>query len=217
MTKARVVEPEGVTGEFTVESYDKMMRGLMEKGYLDTSKLTEAGITSGVALEVGPGPGYLGIDWLTKTKDTILKGLDLSADMIMVAERNAKEFHVDDRVEYVLGDAKQMLFLDETFDAVFSNGSLHEWSDPKAVLSEIYRVLKPGGVYYISDLRRDITLFARLLLQIAIPRERKKGFLSSLNASYTTEEIAPILSGTPLKKANVMRELWTMVITGRKA
>ncbi len=217
MTKARVVEPEGVTGEFTVESYDKMMRGLMEKGYLDTSKLTEAGITSGVALEVGPGPGYLGIDWLTKTKDTILKGLDLSADMIMVAQRNAKEFHVDDRVEYVLGDAKQMLFLDETFDAVFSNGSLHEWSDPKAVLSEIYRVLKPGGVYYISDLRRDITLFARLLLQIAIPRERKKGFLSSLNASYTTEEIAPILSGTPLKKANVMRELWTMVITGRKA
>ena len=177
MTKARVVEPEGVTGEFTVESYDKMMRGLMEKGYLDTSKLTEAGITSGVALEVGPGPGYLGIDWLTKTKDTILKGLDLSADMIMVAQRNAKEFHVDDRVEYVLGDAKQMLFLDETFDAVFSNGSLHEWSNPKAVLSEIYRVLKPGGVYYISDLRRDITLFARLLLQIAIPRERKKGFL----------------------------------------
>ena len=217
MTKARVVEPEGVTGEFTVKSYDKMIRGLMEKGYLDTSKLTEAGITSGVALEVGPGPGYLGIDWLTKTKDTILKGLDLSADMIMVAQRNAKEFHVDDRVEYVLGDAKQMLFLDETFDAVFSNGSLHEWSDPKAVLSEIYRVLKPGGVYYISDLRRDITLFARLLLQIAIPRERKKGFLSSLNASYTTEEIAPILSGTPLKKANVMRELWTMVITGRKA
>ena len=217
MTKARVVESEGVTGEFTVESYDKMMRGLMKKGYLDTSKLIEAGITSGNALEVGPGPGYLGIDWLTKTNNTFLKGLDLSADMITVAQRNAKEFHVDNRAEYVLGDAKHMLFHDEALDAVFSNGSLHEWSDPKAVLSEICRVLKPGGVYYISDLRRDITLFARLLLQIAIPKERKKGFISSLNASYTTEEITPVLSETRFNKAKVTRELWTIVITGRKA
>ena len=216
MTKARVVEPEGVTGEITVESYDKMMRGLMKKGYLDTSKLIEAGITSGSALEVGPGPGYLGIEWLTRTNNTFLKGLDLSADMITVAQRNAKEFHVDNRAEYVLGDAKHMLFHDEACDAVFSNGSLHEWSDPKAVLSEIYRVLKPGGVYYISDLRRDITLYARLLLQIAIPRERKKGFLSSLNASYTTEEITPILRETQLNQAKVMKELWTIVITGRK-
>jgi hypothetical protein len=32
MTKARVVESEGVTGEFSVESYDKMMYSLMNKG-----------------------------------------------------------------------------------------------------------------------------------------------------------------------------------------
>jgi len=216
MTRPRVVEPEGVTGESVVDSYDKMMRGLMQNGYLDTLKLIKAGLTSGTALEVGPGPGYLGIDWLTKTGNTFLKGLDLSADMIAVAQRNAKEFGVDSRTEYILGDAKQMLFREETFDAVFSNGSLHEWSDPKAVFLEIYRVLKPGGMYYISDLRRDITLFARLLLQIAIPRERKKGFLSSLHASYTMEELVPILNQTRLNKASVSRELWTVVITGRK-
>ena len=44
MTKARVIEPEGVNGDFTVESYDRMMRGLMEKGYLDTSQIIKAGI-----------------------------------------------------------------------------------------------------------------------------------------------------------------------------
>jgi ubiquinone/menaquinone biosynthesis C-methylase UbiE len=145
----------------------------MKKGYLDTSKLIKAGISSGTALEVGQGHGYLGIDWLTKTSNTFLKGLDISADMVGVAQRNAIEFHVDDRAEYFQGDARQIVFDDETFDAVFSNGSLHEWSDPRTVLNEIHRVLKTGGVYYISDLRRDMSLFARVLLQRAIPKESK--------------------------------------------
>src|SRR5271169_4809602 len=106
------------------------------------------------------GPGYLGIEWLSKTHGTFLKGLDISQDMINMAQRNAQEFKVQSRVEYHLGDAKHMRFDDETFDAVFTNGSLHEWSDPKPVFDGIYRVLKPGGRYCITDLRRDITPLA---------------------------------------------------------
>jgi ubiquinone/menaquinone biosynthesis C-methylase UbiE len=216
MTRPRVIEQEGVTGEFTVESYDRMMRGLMEKGYLDTTKLLKAGIVNGTALEIGPGPGYLGIDWLTKTTGTHLTGLDMSADMLAAARKNAEEFRVEDRVEYVLGNARQILSGEATFDAVFSNGSLHEWTNPEIVMNEIFRVLKPGGIYYISDLRRDIQVHARLLIQIAIPKERRPGFLSSLNASYTTGEIIPILKQTRLRGAKVTRELWTLTITGTK-
>jgi len=216
MPRPRVREPEGVIGQVTTESYDRMMRRLMEKGYLDTSKLIRAGINWGTTLEVGPGPGYLGIDWLTKTSNTFLKGLDISADMARLAQRNATEFHVDNRSEYFQGDARQIVFGDETFDAVFSNGSLHEWSDPKAVLNEIHRVLKPGGVYYVSDLRRDMSLIARAFLQRTIPRERKQGFLMSLNASYTTDEITPILSQTELSKGKITREFWTIAIAGKK-
>jgi len=137
MIKPRIIEPEGVTGELTVESYDKLMRSLMNKGYLDTSTIIQSGITHGTALEIGPGPGYLGIEWLSKTQDTFLKGLDISSDMINRAQGNAQEFKVQDRVEYHLGDAKQMPFDDETFDAVFTNGSLHEWLNPKLVLDGI--------------------------------------------------------------------------------
>ena len=68
MTRPRIVEPEGVTGELTVESYDMLMRSLMKKGYLDTSMIIQSGITFGTALEVGPGPGYLGIEWCRKLK-----------------------------------------------------------------------------------------------------------------------------------------------------
>ncbi len=216
MTKARIIESEGVTGDLTVESYDKLMRSLMNKGYLDTSTIIQSGITYGTALEVGPGPGYLGIEWLSKTQGTFLKGLDISQDMINIAQRNAREFKVHDRVEYRLGNAKQMPFADQTFDAVFTNGSLHEWSDPKLVLDEIYRVLKPGGRYSVTDLRRDITQFARIVLQFAIPKERKEGFASSLNASYTVEELMPILKATNLRNAHIAKELWTVLVTGQK-
>jgi ubiquinone/menaquinone biosynthesis C-methylase UbiE len=47
------------------------------------------------------------------------------------------------RAAYVKGDTGEMPFDDDTFDAAFTNGSLHEWSQPKRVLSEIHCVLKP--------------------------------------------------------------------------
>jgi len=79
------------------------------------------GITRGLALEVGPGPGYLGLEWLKRTDGTTLKGLDLSADMLRVAERNAAEYGMSDRVEYVHGGGDLLPFENGTFDAVFSN------------------------------------------------------------------------------------------------
>jgi ubiquinone/menaquinone biosynthesis C-methylase UbiE len=52
-----------------------------------------------------------------------------------------------------------MPFDDETFDGTFTNGSLHEWSQTAKILDEIYRCLKNGGKYMISDMRRDEPFF----------------------------------------------------------
>lgn len=88
-----------------------------------------AGICSGNVLEVSPGPGIKGLEWLKRTTDTKLTALEISPDMIKVAERNAKEYGLQDRVQYVNGNANvQMPFEDNTFDAVFSNGSFYEWN-----------------------------------------------------------------------------------------
>lgn len=209
-------ERKNTMSEPAIESYDPMMRRLMKKGNLGTSALTEVGITGGTALEIWPGPGYLGIEWLTKTSNTTLKALHLSADMITIARRNAREFDVADRVDYAVGEAKAMPFRNDAFDAVFSNGSFHEWPNPKAALNEIHRVLKPGGAYYISDSRNDITLAARFLIQMVIPKERAVGFVSSLRASYTKEEVASLLRDTRLNQAKVTKKIWTIVVSGRK-
>jgi len=72
MTKPRVKETdEGIQGAFTVEIYDRFQRGMRDRGWIETHALIKSGIQQGHALEVGPGPGYLGLEWLKNTQKQV--------------------------------------------------------------------------------------------------------------------------------------------------
>ena len=218
MTKPRTVETDqGIQGEFNVQIYDQMQRRLRDKGYIETKDIIKSGITSGLALEVGPGPGYLGLEWLKLTQGTMLKGLDISPDMIKIAEKNAEEYGLSDRVEYVLSSGEKMPFEDNMFDAVFTNGSLHEWSEPQKTYDEIWRVLKPGGRVFISDLRRDMSFLIRWFLWINTkPKEIRLGLITSINAAYTPKELRELIKNSKLSKCEVSASLIGLKLTGVK-
>jgi ubiquinone/menaquinone biosynthesis C-methylase UbiE len=218
MVRPRIPETSsGITGDAETIAYDQMMRRLRDKGWMETNAIIKFGISSGLALEVGPGPGYLGLEWLKKTTNTSLKGLEISNDMIAIAERNAAEYGLEDRVTYMQGDACTMPFEDDYFDGVFTNGSLHEWAHPEAIINEMARVLKPGGNYCISDLRRDMNpLFKRLMWFVTRPKEIRPGLITSINASYIVTEIDSILRTTQLKGWHVTSNIMGLVISGQK-
>jgi ubiquinone/menaquinone biosynthesis C-methylase UbiE len=218
MSKARIVETDsGIEGELTVAIYDSMQRRLRDRGWIETNDIIQSGITKGLALEIGPGPGYLGLEWLKNTEGTRLKGLDISADMIAVAARNAEEYGLTDRVEYVRSNGDKMPFANTMFDAVFTNGSLHEWADPKNTMNEIWRVLKPGGTIFISDLRRDMFFLIRWFLYIASkPKEIRPGLISSINAAYTPAELKDLIKDTKLANCAVTGNLIGLIVTGKK-
>jgi len=218
MVKERIPETnEGIQGEFDTELYDKMMRILRDKKYMETGAIIKSGINQGSALEVGPGPGYLGLEWLKNTKDTKLTGLEISPNMIKIAKRNAIDYEVENRVSYISGNAMEMPFEDNQFDAIFTNGSFHEWEDPVRIFNEIYRVLKKGGRYFISDLRRDMNFFVKWFLKsITKPREMVGGLDSSINAAYTENEIKIILEGSDLKISHIKMNPIGLEITGTK-
>ena len=135
MTRSRVPETNhGIQGLLTGEIYDQMQRRLRDKGWIETREITGSGITGGLALEIGPGPRYLGLEWLKDTKGTTLKGIDISPDMIALAERNAMACGLEQRVEYVQSGGAKLPFEDELFDAVFTANSLHEWTEPEQTL-----------------------------------------------------------------------------------
>ncbi len=137
--------------------------------------------------------------------------------MISLARKNATEYGFSDRVEYYQGDAAKMPFEDGHFDAVFTNGSLHEWAHPDNIFNEIARVIKPGGKYLVSDLRRDMIAPLRWFLWLTVrPKEMRPGLTTSINASYTLSEIQASLARTKLHGCNVRKNVLGIVITGRK-
>jgi ubiquinone/menaquinone biosynthesis C-methylase UbiE len=219
MVKPRIPETdEGIQDEFDVREYDLFARSMRDRGWLETDSVIKSGISRGLALEIGPGPGYLGLEWLKKTRNTSLEGLEISKSMIEVAEKNAREYGFDsERVKYIAGNAMEMPFPSGSFDAVFSSGSLHEWEDPRWILSEIYRVLKSGGRYGIFDLRRDLPFFTKWFFSISIKRpSMKQGLKTSLQAAYTRAELETIVAASPLKGASIKTDIFGISVLGIK-
>lgn len=178
MIKTRVIETnEGIQNEITVEAFDLFARSMRDKGWNGVDGMIASGIQGGDMLEVGPGPGYVGLELAKKMNTTSLTGCEISPAMIRFAEKNSAEYGIPAR--YVLGNCMEMPFVSESFDTVISNGSLHEWENPIRTFNEIYRVLRAGGRYCITDLRRDVHPLKKAMVYL-FPPSRKKCVLDLL-------------------------------------
>jgi len=218
MFETRIPETsDGIQDESTVTAYDAMQRGLRDAGNLPVSDLVEMTKNGDHGLEVGPGPGYYGLEWAQNTKETTLTGLEISPAMIRLAEKNTRTYGLQERVRYQEGNALSMPFADSSFDLVFSNGSLHEWEEPGRVFTEICRVLKSGGQMMVTDLRRDLTpeIF-RFMQESCRSDEIRAGFVTSVQAAYRKEELEEILAPCGFSEVTVIHHPYGLVAIAKK-
>lgn len=96
-------------------------------------------------LDVGCGTGYL-LEMLAEQSGAKHSGIDLSAEMIRVAK--AKNIT---GASFVVGSAEALPYDDNTFDVVTCIQSFHHYPHPDKAMQEVLRVLKPGGIYLLSD------------------------------------------------------------------
>ena len=107
--------------------------------------------TGAIILEVGCGRGA-GARLIHKVfKPSQLHILDLDIKMIKGAKTYLSGGSKDIMTMYV-GDSIDLPFKSETLDALFGFGFLHHVPNWRRALSEVARVLKSGGVYYMEEL-----------------------------------------------------------------
>ena len=92
-------------------------------------------------LEIGFGTGT---DLLQFARGgALVTGLDLTPRSIEIARRRFEVYR--QQAQFLIGDGENLSFPDESFDVVYSFGVLHHTPDTERAITEIHRVLRPGG------------------------------------------------------------------------
>ena len=215
MFDKRIIETnDGMQDKTFVQTYNSYAKFMRDEGWYEINSMLETGITSGDILELGSGPGLVGLEIAKRLSGSKLVGYEISQEMIKVAEMNAAEYGIN--AKYIHGNAMKMPFKDSSFDSVITNSSMHEWEDPIPIFNEMYRVLRLGGHYCITDLRRDVGQNKWNYVYNLTPENLRPSLTASLNASYTKEEILELLFKSDLKNASVKYNFFTLCIYGHK-
>lgn len=100
---------------------------------------------SRIWVDLGSGPGGLGLALLEKLRGTTMVLMDPNADALRRALDAARQRGVGSRTVAVIGSAESIPLPDQSVDVVISRGSFYFWQDRAQGLREIGRILRPGG------------------------------------------------------------------------
>lgn len=113
----------------------KATRKLAESCHLDEH-------TRVIDIACGKGAGAI---YLAQTYGCEVVGVDISTDLIAQATALAKRKGMESKVTFRVGDALELPFLDNEFDAAVSQAMLVLVDDKRKAIQEALRVTKPGG------------------------------------------------------------------------
>jgi ubiquinone/menaquinone biosynthesis C-methylase UbiE len=197
--KKRIPEPQEMTiaeikefEKMSLDSYKKWMIPLVDD-LLNYLKIKSETLK---ILDVGCGPGLLSKELSIRFPKAKITGIDISRYSIKLAKKNCKAIK---NINFIIADVHKLPFPDEYFDLVVCKDSFHQFSNPIKAIKEMYRVLKPGGIIYIQDLRRDVPLY---LIKMVLPPNTlaKKLIYYSARSSYLPKEIKKILNKAGIKR-----------------
>ena len=216
MRESRKKQDIGITG-WMAKWYDRNTRKsrLAEmREYADiVSEYLETGAE---VLEIAPGPGYLSIE-LAKRGFNVT-GVELSPDFVAIEKRNAAEAGIT--VDFKQGNASALPLDDGMYDFIICSAAFKNFSKPLKALTEMYRVLKPGGTALILDMNHNVT---KDEIDTEVKKAGMKGldrlfvklsFMTFLRSgAYTKEGFEELIAQTAftkqkIKKRGIGFEVW---------
>lgn len=161
-----------------------------------------------VILDIGSGGG---LDVFLASKKVGAKGkvigLDMTEQMINRAKRNAKKGKYNN-VEFKLGEAEDLPVKDNSTDLVMSNCVINLAPDKEKVYREIYRILKPGGRFVVSDLVTEKELDESI-------RNNREKIIACVGGALTEKGYINAIKKAGFKKVKILKKS-SMVVSGVK-
>lgn len=218
---SRVLEPEAIESLEAARTVDQIVRKylhILHAGFVETALNFSPEV--GRVLEIGTGTGHILIQMAKHNPHLSMVGIDLSANMLAVARDNARRGGVADRIEFLVGDGKQLPFPPASFDAVLCHNVLHHLPDPLLLVAQIARVARADAAILIRDLLRPSRpLIPFLVHTVGLPYDRamKAQFRASLKAALSKAEWAELFAKANVPGARLTRQFVTHTSLERKS
>jgi SAM-dependent methyltransferase len=159
---ARYVELVGFEGDWREQWWNPDFLGLVAARL----RFDEVG----EVLDVGCGAGHWGRTLLPHLPATTkITGIDREAEFLRLAETTATEREITDRCSYRTSTAEKLPFDDDTFDLATCQTLLIHVPDAAAVVREMSRVVRPGGLVLVAEPDNFATTLAMINTTPATP------------------------------------------------
>jgi len=147
--------------------YDKLIEmlsmGLDKEIIKEAVKETEMGKGKKSVLDVATGTGRIAYAIARSHSNYKVVGIDINNDMLSEAIKKSRGLA---NLSYMLGNVELLGFNNNSFDAVVTAFSLSIFDDLDNAISEMHRVLKPGGKLILLDMLRPKDSVLRKLTQL---------------------------------------------------
>ena len=148
--------------------------------------VSQISIESLKILEIGSGRGGGASFFAKYYKPLSIIGLDYSASAVALSNRLHKNVN---NLSFIRGDAENLPFEDESFDVVINVESSHCYGNMQEFVSEVYRVIRPGGYFSWADLRaKEMVLDTNKIFKNALFKCKSESDITS-NVVSALDEI----------------------------
>lgn len=177
------------------------------KLYESLAKITQENIPKSLnrpfIVDLGVGPGFLPLGIHRLIPDAYIAGIDPVPKMLELAKKHALE-HDFKKFEAVLAVAENIPLKSNSTDMVVSRFSLTFWEKPDEGLTEIRRILKPGGRVILETLNRDCPKWKLFFIKLhmllnAAGKEAINYHIDSYKYAYSADQVEKLIRDANLK------------------
>lgn len=151
-------------------------------------------------LDLGCGGGVYDIGLIRVSKSRKIIGLDISSSALRIARRRTKKEDID--IQYINSFGESIPLKDESIDRIFAIEVFEYLPDPAKVVSEISRILKPGGLVTI-----DNPVIPEIRFRYKLPDPRNHGDITILTIDEYKKLFSPSMDLVKISRHGLMGQI----------